>query len=163
MLRPPNATPGLGGPAAPLAQCSTVGGEMSSPLGHACWSLYDFGCPFPPLGLRNPSVSSNGFMTVLQVRGRDLAPSPRSWEGLAWRPQSHLQTQATAGASPEAPSYLASERSLQANLSEAAHKAPQCNSHGYAVALTPPKAEVAVHLGERLSGAPQAHLRSCAA
>ncbi|CAK6440055.1 unnamed protein product [Pipistrellus nathusii] len=47
---------------------------MSSPLGHACRSLYDFVCPFPPLGLRNPRVSSNGFMIVLKLGGVTSLP-----------------------------------------------------------------------------------------
>lgn len=134
-----------GGPAVPQAQCSTVGGEMSSPPGHACRSLYDFGCPFPRLGLGNPRLSSNGSVTTVQVRGRDLPPSPPCW-GKGWpgglRATCRLRPWST---------FLPR---LQANLSEAAHKAPQCSSHGRAAVVTPAKDEVAVHLGETLGRPP---------
>lgn len=67
-------------------------------------------------------------LIVLQVRGCDPSPTiPRN--ALAWRLQSHLQTQATAGASPDVLYYLASELSFWVTLSEAAHKDPQCNPH----------------------------------
>lgn len=67
-------------------------------------------------------------------------------------------------ASPEALYYLASELSFQVNLSEAAHKAPQYNSHRshrLAVVLPLQNEERSLSTLKRdFSGAPQVHLRS---